>query len=191
MEFGELGVWHLMKQSIPITATYCANLPHCLARFLFWLVSACMNFFSEIILVHAFFFWQWPTPPPPPPTKSNGSPPSRVCLQYKLVVILSNLDVLQFEEFYRWTFSYKVNFISTTYRFIIAVCTLRHWLLLCSLSVSNCKKTCNEANETPKWRDVLCFSITKFAVTFISEAESQLFLACSWIFGQIWAFLFL
>ena len=64
VEFGELGVRHLMKQSIPITATYCANLPHCLARFLFWLVSARMNYFSDIILVHAFLFGsdQWFAP---------------------------------------------------------------------------------------------------------------------------------
>ena len=43
------------KQSIPITATYYENLPHSFAIF-FWLISACINFFSDIISHQVLWF---------------------------------------------------------------------------------------------------------------------------------------
>ena len=68
------------------------------------------------------------------------------CLRYKLVAILYNLDLLQFEEFCCWTLLLIV--------YSTGLLSLRHWFRLCSLRVSNCRNSCD---ETPKWRDVVCF----------------------------------
>ena len=59
------------------------------------------------------------------------------------------------------------------YRFIIAVYALRHSLLLSSLSVFNCRKTCI---ETPKWRDMLWFSIQICSCICILSSLSWAFL---------------